>query len=490
MHELVVAGLWLSARSRSLDSWIQMGTKTSSPLSPTITPSNMLIAMGTVFLLNAGFVVVAHAIGAPRPWVNLDYAVALVLFAFGFPALGAVLGLAFLLSDTLVLVGQIFPFPRISDLFYLLKFSALASASHQVLIFGVVVLVAAKLAGLLVAGRRVKPMSALIVLNVLVATTYLLAQFRDDGGLATKYWRVQTPAVASQVSSLLSMRSSLFLDFFEHEGDAFKPGPVGASAAWDAEVVSKHHDRLLLLVIESWGVPLNQEIERALLSPLRQVPAAAFDTGHTKFAGFTIGGELRELCRLTPLHFNLRDVETGFENCLPKRLQAAGYTTAAIHGATSMMYDRRHWYPRAGFDEMTFFEDRVWPRRCYSFPGACDLDMLPELDNFFSQPGKRFMYWLTLNTHAPYDARDLRADHFDCMAYEIGENTETCRLLKLKADFFAGLAQQLRSDAMKDVEVIIVGDHAPKMMDIEEKAANFTMDSVPWVRFRTQGRGT
>lgn len=466
-----------------------MGTKTSSPLSSTITPSNVLLAMGAVLLLNAGFVAIAYAIGTPRPLVNLDYAVALVLFAFGFQTLGAVLGLAFILSDTLVLVGQIFPFPRLSDLFYLLKFSALASSLHQVLIFGVVVLVAAKLAGLLVAGRRVKPISALIVLNLLVVTTYVLAQLRDDEGFATKYWRIQTPAVASQASSLLSMRSSLFLDFFEHDGDAFQTGPAGASVAWDAQLVSKSHDRLLLLVVESWGAPLNEEIERALLAPLRRIPATAFETGHTKFEGFTIDGELRELCRLSARHFNLRDVEVGFENCLPRRLQAAGYKTAAMHGATSMMYDRRHWYPRAGFEEMTFFEDRVWPRRCYSFPGACDLDMLPELERFFSQPGKRFMYWLTLNTHAPYDLRDLRDAPFDCEAYGIGGDTESCRLLKLKADFFAGLAQQLRTDAMKGVDVIIVGDHAPKMLNIEEQERTFAMGTVPWVRFRTEGRG-
>jgi len=112
--------------------------------------------------------------------------------------------------------------------------------------------------------------------------------------------------------------------------------------------------------------------------------------------------------------------------------------------------------------------------------------MLSELESFFSQPGKRFMYWLTLNTHAPYDLRDLRADHFDCEAHGIGENTESCRLLKLQADFFAGLAQQLRTDAMKGVDVIIVGDHAPKLMNIEEKEKNFAKFIVCncMVRFR------
>lgn len=464
----------------------QISTSEPLPSQPSISLKNTLVAVGVVLMLNIGFMAVANTVGSQRPWVNLDYAVALVFFAFGFQVVGGLLGLVFLLADTLVLVGQILPFPRVSDLLYLLRFSALASSLHQTLILGVAILIAAKLAGLVIAGRRVRPLSALIVLNALIATAYFLSQHSGEEDFATKYWSIRTPAVASQSSSFLSMRFSRFLDSFHYDGEALKPGPAGASSAWNDVPSIGDRDRLLLVVVESWGSPLNGEIERALLAPLRQIPTTLFESGYTRFTGFTIDGELRELCALSPQHFNLRDVETGFENCLPKRLQAAGYKTAAMHGATSLMYDRRHWYPRAGFDDMTFFEDKVWPRRCYSFPGACDLDMLPELKNFFSQSGKRFMYWLTLNTHAPYDVRDLRTDHFDCVAYGVGEDTESCRVLKLQADFFAGLAEQLRTDAMKGVEVIIVGDHSPKLMNLEEKTKTFAPGLVPWVRFRSQ----
>ena len=185
-----------------------------------------------------------------------------------------------------------------------------------------------------------------------------------------------------------------------------------------------------------------------------------------------------------PLHFDLREVQTGFEDCLPNRLQAAGYATGAMHGATSLMYDRRHWYPRAGFQETVFFEDRIWPRRCYSFPGACDLDMLPVLEEFFSRPGKRFMYWLTLNTHAPYDLRDLRNSTVDCSAFNIPEDTESCRLIRLQSDFFNGLADKLAHESLKGVEVIIVGDHAPNMLNLKERDKDFRSSSVPWVRFK------
>lgn len=450
------------------------------------TASNVMFAAATIIILNTGFFLFAYAIDAPRPCINLDYAVALTVYSFGFQILGVVLGLAFLLADSLVLIGQILPFPRISDLFYLLKFSVLTSTLHQALIFFAFALIAVKLSAIPILGKHTKPISALIVLNFLLVATYMFSQLRENENLTTKYWRVETPMVASQTSSLFMMRSSIFLDFFRKNGEAFKPGSPGASIQWSTQGVNSIEDRLLLIVVESWGEARNKKIEEALLAPFYQVPATLFETGNTKFDGFTIDGELRELCRLVTVHFNLRDIEAGFENCLPNQLKAAGYKTIAMHGATGMMYDRRHWYPRAGFEEIIFFEDRVWPKRCYSFPGACDLDMLPELANFFSQSGKRFMYWLTLNTHAPYDMRDLRTDHFDCVTYGVDKTSESCRLLKLKADFFAELAQQLRSDALKGVDVIIVGDHAPKMLNFEDKIESFSTDSVPWVRIKTK----
>lgn len=448
---------------------------------------NGFLAAGILLLLNIGFIAVSHHVGASRPWINLDYAFALVLCAFGFRTLGAALGLLFLLTDTLVLATQLFPFPRISDVLYLLKFSALASSLHLALIVGLAVLIGVKLVTLMLAGNRVTPVVSLIVFNTLVAAAFVLMQFGHNDEHSTTYRKIATPPVASQSSTLFSMRSSLFLDLFDGTGNTLSPGPAGASVAWhDDPPDSAGRSRMLLVVVESWGTTLNADIESALLAPLRKLSTAVFETGTTKFQGFTIEGELRELCKLTPENFNLRDIEAGFETCLPRRLQAAGFKTAAMHGATSLMYDRRHWYPRAGFEEMTFFEDKVWPQRCYSFPGACDLDMLSEVGDFFSQPGKRFMYWLTLNTHAPYDMRDLRFNRFNCTDYGIGDETESCRLLKLQADFFDGLAQQLRTEAMKNVDVIIVGDHTPNIMNLEEKKENFSMDSVPWIRIKTK----
>lgn len=452
---------------------------------------NVILAVILLFAMNIGFLVASWLTGANRPLVNLDYAFAITLISFGFPILGLTAGLLFLFFDILVLAGQLFPFPRISDFLYLLKFTALTSTEHLLLIIGALATLLFKLAILYWSGKRISRLSSLATLNLLLAATSLILINDNEETRYATYRRLTPPAVGSLASSLFSMRSSSFLSNFEGTTEEFSPSGAGATLPWLNHATDAIEDRLLLIIVESWGVTKNPEINNTLLSPLRSMTAETIESGEIKFDGFTITGELRELCQLKPSHFNLRDTETGFENCLPNRLQALGYMTAAMHGATSLMYDRRHWYPRAGFQKTTFFEDRIWPRRCHSFPGACDYDMLSELERFFDEPGKRFMYWLTLNTHAPYDLRDLRDSQnpkFECEKFDISEDTETCRLLKLQAEFFNNLAESLVKAEMMNTDIIIVGDHAPKLSNLQEREASFLDGPVPWIRIKTQSQ--
>ncbi|MGL5632202.1 MAG: sulfatase-like hydrolase/transferase, partial [Azovibrio sp.] len=227
-------------------------------------------------------------------------------------------------------------------------------------------------------------------------------------------------------------------------------------------------------------------IQKKLLAPLENIQTDFFQKGTEPSPGVTLDGELRELCKLRTNSYNLSDVVNGFEECLPNRLKNQGYSTAAMHGASKLMYDRHHWYPRVGFQKTIFFEDKLFKTRCYSFPGACDLDLMEEVPLFFAQSGNRFFYWLTLNTHANYDPRDIRFNVFDCESFQIPSDTESCRNLKLQAQFFNGLAKMLQSKSMEGVEVIIVGDHVPVIMDLNEKKKYFSEDQVPWIHFKVK----
>ncbi|WP_157659201.1 sulfatase-like hydrolase/transferase [Thauera butanivorans] len=243
----------------------------------------------------------------------------------------------------------------------------------------------------------------------------------------------------------------------------------------------------MLIVAESWGVMKDARIQKSLISPLLD-QQKSFDWvmhGTMRTETATVGAELRELCGLETQHYNLKSVAEGFENCLPKKLKNLGYATAAIHGSTGIMYDRVHWYPRAGFDEIRFHETDPWETRCYSFPGTCDREIMDKyISHVFRNDGKRFVYWLTLNTHAIYDKRDIHDDLFDCTQYQLPEDGEICRLTKLHAQFFHQLADILKQKSMHGVEVLIVGDHPPRILNMMEKEAHIESGLVSWVHFR------
>ena len=442
-----------------------------------------LAALGA-FLPNVVFWVFAEWLGIGRPYLNVDYALALLAMAYGLRWFGLLLGLVFLLLDVLALAGQVLPFVRVTDVFYLLQFVASVSTFHLFVLIAVCFLVLLKLGVLLALGRCLPRRVALLLFFILTAIYAVQINLSNDTG--RKFYRLADGALAgSQALSFFQSRSSGFLKRADYEGSALAPlAGKSATAAW-FELKEPSSDRLLLIVAESWGVPRDERIQVALLRPLQEALSRPLHLGELEFSGMTVGGELRELCRLQPNHFNLVEVVEGFDNCLPKALKAKGFATASMHGAVSLMYDRRYWYPRVGFDQTIFFESKLWPRRCHSFPGACDLDLRQEVKSFFSVPGRRFFYWLTLNSHSPYDLRDISRDVFDCLSFGVPDDSESCRNLKLQAQFFSGLAELVQAESMRGVEVIVVGDHEPVLMNLNEKKALFAERRVPWVHFKT-----
>lgn len=439
-----------------------------------------------LFLLlpNALFSMLALFAGVGRPYVNLDYCLPIFLMLVGLRKIGVLGFLLCMVVDLLLIAGQVFPVVRLGDILYLSKFFLLSSGSYQAIALLVVVLVLLKCLALYKLGAKVNERFAAAIFGVMVLL-YLMDLRAGPSDQPPDLWKLSSDyPIASQLQNFLDYRGSKFLENVQQDGEPFSALPPESSAvsAWIA-LQGEHGpaDRLLLVVVESWGVPRQPEIQEALLRPLRMLAGARFEQGVLLFDGATVGGELRELCQLAPNHFNLAPVQRGFENCLPNRLKIQGYRTLAMHGAVSLMYDRRDWYPRAGFESSLFFESRNWPARCHSFPGACDLDMMAEVSDYFSAEGKRFMYWLTLNSHSMYDARDIRVDAFDCAAFAIAVDSRACRHLKLQAQFFDGLGRLLRDDSMRGVHVLLVGDHHPLMIESQNHKAMFEFGHVPWL---------
>lgn len=444
-------------------------------------------AVGIAVLPNIAFSAGALWLGIDRPLINLDYLFSALLLSYGYVVTGSILGFLFLSSDVLVLISQILPFPNFADVFYLAKFALFASTLHAIIFASVVIVVAVKLYVLVAVGRKLSSKLMATVLCAALATHFAGEYLTDGDDGVNNYRTTHKFMVATQLGALLQMRSSGFLDNFDSTVAPELTPALSATKPWFANFGNGHPaPRAMLIVNESWGVPVNPEVQEALLKPIKHQGKKFYNTGILHIDGFTVDAELRELCALKASHLVLANVKLGFESCLPALLTKHGYETLSLHGATRLMYERHQWYGRVGIQKSVFFEDKLWPRRCRSFPGACDRDMRDEIAEFFTRTGDRFLYWLTLNTHAPYDLRDLTAanhDQFDCAAHKINVPTETCRNLKLQYQFFQDLAEVLDRKELQGVEVIVVGDHPPVILNQDEKKEYFKLGQVPWIHF-------
>ncbi|MGK0525317.1 MAG: hypothetical protein ACI92N_002969 [Pseudomonadales bacterium] len=444
-----------------------------------------------VFLLifpNVVLSLLAYVYGLERPWLNVDYALVMLIAVLGFRFLaGAVLSVVFFF-DVLGLVGQVVPILRLTDVFYISSFIGMAPLSYQLVAVSLFLLLMFFMFIFLHKKNKLMKVEFLFCINLVVAG-YLYSVFYSDV-VARQVWSSNDRGlIASQTVFGFNSRKTGFVDTLFAEGEIFGKVPVvGATGSW-FDNVSGADERILLVVSESWGVS-DENIQSAVLEPLfeAQNHLSDFEDGVVDFRGVTVEAEIRELCQLDLLHFNFQGHKSEMSGCLPNKLVQQGYKTFAFHGAAGLMYDRVRWYPDLGFQESTFFETQSWPRRCYSFPGACDSDMADYVRESFNVEGKVFSYWLTLNSHFSYDTRDIREEGLSCETLGIPGDSQTCRNLSLHFQFFQDLAKLIGNPEMAGVRVVIVGDHEPPISDKDEKLRYFQKGKVPWLSFKILGK--
>lgn len=449
-----------------------------------------LVAAGFyVVLPNLLFWLIAAMLGIYRPVFNLDYLFVGLLLALGWRKLSTLLLGIFLVIDLLVLTGLVYPFVRLQDVSYLLSFLPYAGIAWQAAAAGLVLTFALVIGVSHRYGHKVNRLAMLLLFNLGIAA-YGANVYSGEANI-DRWYRAEDRMIHSQTLFFANTRASGFIEAFSEQGDPLTQiGFKGETAIWVNADPEKLNKKLLLVIVESWGVMKDERIQEALLAPLltKKANFEWIQHGQSQGAAATVASELQELCGLATRHYNLKPVTKGFENCLPAKLKQHGYSTAAIHGSVGVMYDRVHWYPRAGFDEVHFSETDPWKTRCYSFPGVCDSEIMEKyISHAFDGNGKRFVYWLSLNSHALYDKRDIQKDLFDCAQYQLDEGSEICRMNKLHAQFFHQLAAILASPGMRGVEVMIVGDHPPRILDQVEKHRSVEEGLVTQVHLRVKG---
>ena len=433
----------------------------------------LFVAVIAIIIPNLLMGGVAYYLGVDRPLVNFDYAIPVFLFALGWRKISALLMLLLSTVDLISLVGQSLSFMQLTDVPEMLSMIKEAPITYQLL---------------LVAGLLIPCLQWFL--------THKSSQYLRSGALLFSVNLIILGFVAESLLSpskqywLLDSQTSYFLSSPQLVGGLLNPPPVhyfpldpagAATGHWPAmQMATQQAHRMLLVVSESWGVPANPAVQEALLGPLLQLNDRNIQQGQLSFSGGTSRAELRELCHMgTDLIYFNHALPESMAGCFPHHLKAAGYRVRSMHAGGKGMYERDIWYPLVGFEDSIFRESRDWPVQCFSWPGACDLDMRSLVAEFFGKSDREFLYWLTLNSHHPYDLRDLRYEHFDCARFGIDPGVESCRNLKLQAQFLSGLVELLRQPEMQNVEVMVVGDHTPRL--IRKNETVFIEGQVPWI---------
>lgn len=431
-------------------------------------------------LVNLVFFTFANFLNLERVWFNIDYLLCFVLFAFNHKKVASLSLLLLCLIDILLLVRQVFPFFRLDDVFYVLKFIFISSGYYQ---------------GLFLCGL------IFIAIVVIFYNKYILEKrFLTYSGLCLALLFLAESIYMQQVNQSKRLIDSQVIEFTSLQFFGFKQAltldqkdliPVSYSKANqqlynDIQHQAINNQGVLFIVAESLGMPRDKRVLNAILKPLSEQrnSFSYFEIEKESRYVPTVEGELRELCHARPQNFNLKNLTQGFNDCLPFHFKEMGYETTAMHGALSIMYDRKYWYPRAGFDDTIFYEHQKWQHQCYSFSGACDVELSKVAAETFKKPKKQFFYWLTLNSHAVYDERDIFVDVFDCKNFNIDIESESCRNLKLQAQFFDVLSRLIQQEQFKGVEVVIVGDHTPVIFRQNEKEKYFDENNILILRFK------
>ena len=450
------------------------------------TTKTIYLLLLSLILPNIAQLLAAWFSGAERSIFNVDYIIPLILLSLGHKTFGILSFILFYFIDCFMLTLQFFPFVNISDIIYLSSFILFGQTLYIIIVYVTIAVAALKSLVIRDIAKKAKPIEIfkiyIILLILAVLSTIPLKPIKE----------LQLEKYAqSYTVFLLKHHNDSFFNLIGNQKVLVKSPFSSASQPWHTLIQNKKqpNHRLLLVVDESWGMAADPKVQDAILSQLKSKSNYFdfFSEGHFFFSGATVNGEIRELCNLKAQSLDMTLVNTAdFSPCLPTQLKKLGYETYALHGATADMYARRDWYPRIGFDHLTFFDTHSWPRKCHAFDGACDVDLPPLIAETFAQKNNIFYYWLTLNSHADYDKRDIFSNRIDCNALEIDPTSESCRIIKLHAQFFDALSELMINPNMKDVEVIVVGDHPPPFFELRQNINTFQQGQIAWIHFKTK----
>lgn len=452
-----------------------------------------VLALGCFLLLNVVFQWAAVRFGYRRYFLGAELLLAILVAGFVSRWLGIAVFLGAVALECAVGLTGVFHFTDLRESLDLLEFTFLGRTDFIVLLGGLLTVVTLCFWW---SARYVHQTQArrgwLVILLVVAGLVY--GQWRlSDGGenFFTPVHADRSTLLFGSAAYLLqdSMNLNRIRQAVNGDPDIDYHPITHPSAAQLTVEGGRRSSRILFIVSEAWGLPKNARMLEEQIQALRASPHAKDLKLSSVYArGATAAGELRELCGLIPSRMNFGKMTRDLVGeCLPLRLHQEGYETVAVHGASSSMYRRSRWYPVLGFKKLVFMEDMPASNAsCFSFPGYCDRNIFSLLGNDLGKD-RVFVYWLTLNSHVPYDRRDVVSYRESLCRSVLGDGYGEllCNYQNLHVQFFEEMAEFLKGATAKGIEVVVVGDHPPIFLD-DDSRQRFVADQVPVLHFVVQ----
>jgi hypothetical protein len=241
----------------------------------------------------------------------------------------------------------------------------------------------------------------------------------------------------------------------------------------------------LLILVESWGLPLNPNHVDELNTLLQKKSEGnrwTFSSGSTTFRGSTFHAELRELLNVYGDYrfFLNKDSAQAFTSIF-KIKKRQGYSTSAIHSFSHRMFQRNIWWKNIGIDTSFFMEDVVKAKNIQIKDLNSDTPFLSINDEealaflaAIPKETQRFDYFLSENSHLPFFQSYESAFKFS-FGNELSKESaaQLSRILEL-------LVFVIEDPVTKRWEkILVVGDHMPPFSRTSDR--NFySFDRVPY----------
>lgn len=218
----------------------------------------------------------------------------------------------------------------------------------------------------------------------------------------------------------------------------------------DLHTANSNYEKVVMILVESWGVPKNINLLQASFSIFDSIPNS-FVGLYPRNAAYTQGAEWEDL--------GIPGGEVN-DSILPAKYKKAGYETWYVHGYDQKFFDRAEKYPTYGFDSLLFRSDFIKRglKACrYGYPGICDSSLEHWLEKKLDEPGKKFIYWTTLDAHYPYDGQNFEKKSKLCSQFNLSDLS--CVFWTHEEETLQSIATLVKK--FPSTRFIVRGDHRP-----------------------------